>query len=69
MATYKQIQKYIREKHGFIIQTCWIAHVKELCNLNPRTAPNRHAADIRTKPCPENKIDIIKNAFKYFGML
>ena len=69
MATYKQIQEYIKEKHGFIPQTCWIAHVKELCNLNLRTAPNRQTTSNRVKPCPENKIGIIKDAFKHFGMI
>lgn len=29
MATYKQIQEYIKQKHGYIPKSCWIAHMKE----------------------------------------
>jgi len=35
MATYKEVQEYIKKKYGFIVKTCWIAHVKEMCGLNP----------------------------------
>lgn len=30
MATYKEVQTYIREKHGCTVKTCRIAHAKEL---------------------------------------
>jgi hypothetical protein len=38
MATYEQIQDYVRKKYGFIPKTCWIAHVKEMCGLQMRKA-------------------------------
>jgi len=31
MATYNQIQEWIKEKYGFTVKTCWIAHAKEIC--------------------------------------
>ena len=37
MASYKEIN----EKYGISIETCWIAHVKEICGLNVSQAPNR----------------------------
>jgi hypothetical protein len=39
MATYKDIQKYVKQRFGFEPKTCWIAHVKELNGLPTRSAP------------------------------
>ena len=36
MATYEEIQDYIKQKYGFTPKTCWIAHVKEICGLPVR---------------------------------
>lgn len=69
MATYKEIQRYIRQKYGFTVKTCWIAHVKEMCNLEPRVASNRFSLKVRQYPCPQEKVDAIKNAFISFGMI
>ncbi|MCK4635237.1 MAG: hypothetical protein KAT32_00045 [Candidatus Moranbacteria bacterium] len=69
MATYKQIQEYIKKKYEFTVKTCWIAHVKEMHGLSLRTAPNRINPNNRTNPCPDNKIDSIKDAFHYFKMI
>ena len=48
---------------------CWIAHVKEMEGLNPRKAPNRKDPDIRKVPCPENKVESIRDALKHFGVI
>jgi len=69
MATYQQIQKWIKENYGFSVKTCWIAHVKEICGLPVRKAPNRINKNKRVDPCPKSKIEYIKEAFKYFGMI
>ena len=53
MATYKDIQNYIKEKYGRTVKTCWIAHMKELYGLNPAIAQNRLSENARTNPCPE----------------
>lgn len=34
MATYKEIQKYVKDIHGFVPKTCWIAHMKEVCGID-----------------------------------
>ena len=60
MATYKEIQEYIRNEKGYMAQTCWIAHTKSLCGIQTRNAPNRIS---------ENKIEDIKEAFRHFGMI
>jgi len=33
MATYQQIQDWVRKHYGFTVKTYWIAHVKEMCGL------------------------------------
>jgi len=68
MATYEQIQEWVKINEGFSVKTCWIAHMKELCGLNPRRSPRR-LGEKRTNPCPENKKPAIKKAFRHFGMI
>ena len=67
MATYKQIQGRIRQKHGWVAQTCWIAHCKELKGLPLGQTHNRTGA--REKPCPVDKRPAIYEAFRHFGMI
>jgi hypothetical protein len=67
MATYHQIQKYVRQKNGFMPKTCWIAHVKEVCCLLARRAHNRKGPK-RAQPCPPDRVDAIKDALRHFGM-
>ena len=69
MATYAQIQEHIRTQYGFVAQTCWIAHVKEMCGLQLRVSHNRHDPSKREKPCPPDKVEPIKAAFRHFGMI
>ncbi|MBI4301732.1 MAG: hypothetical protein HY664_03915 [Chloroflexi bacterium] len=69
MATYMQIQGWVKINFGYTVKTCWIAHVKEICGLEPRIAPNRLDETERVNPCPYDKIDPIKRAFRYFGTI
>ena len=69
MATYKQIQFWVKKTYEFTVKTCWIAHVKEICGLKPRRAWNRHPGKKRKNPCPKDKIEPIRRAFKYFRMI
>ncbi|MGH4121713.1 MAG: hypothetical protein ACREV6_02050 [Clostridium sp.] len=69
MATYKQIQKYVKETHGFIPKTCWIAHMKEVLGLESKVAFNRINIDKRTNPRPEDKQKYIGEAFRHFNMV
>jgi hypothetical protein len=68
MATYKQIQGWVKQKYGFIPKTCWIAHVKHMSGLPMRKAPNRQGAE-RVEPCPPEKVEPILTAFRHFGMI
>ena len=69
MATYKEIQTYVRENHSITIKTCWIADMKEKCGLPKKIAPNRISKDSKVYPCPVDKEEIIKEAFKHFEMI
>lgn len=69
MATYAEIQSYVKKKYGYTVKTCWIAHVKELNGLPVRQAPNRYSPYKRLHPCPSSKRDAIEDAMKHLGML
>ena len=69
MATYKQIQDYVKKTHGYSVKSCWIANMKEIYGLAPRKAVNRKNENIRICPCPVEKQQFIKEAFKYFEMI
>ena len=62
-ATDQEIQKWISRQHGFVPESAWIAHCKELFGLAaPGTSPNEN-------PCPPEKVLVIKQAFRHFGLL
>jgi len=69
MATYKEIQEYVKVKHGFTVKTCWIAHMKEICGVPVKMSSRRYDPNVRQKPCPEAKKVVIKEAFQHFGMI
>lgn len=62
-ATDQEIQKWISRQHGFVPQSAWIAHCKELFGLAaPGMSPNEN-------PCPLEKVAVIKQAFRHFALL
>lgn len=70
MATYREIQAWVKKEYGLPIKTCWIAHCLELKGLEPKRASNRKGeGDERENPCPENKRDPIFSAFQHFDMI
>jgi hypothetical protein len=68
MATYKQIQAWVKQQYGFIPKTCWIAHVKHMSGLLMRKAPNRQGVE-RVEPCPPGRVESIRAALRHFGMI
>lgn len=69
MATYKDIQSYIKLNYDCTVKTCWSAHMKSICGLPVRQAYNRKDPEKRVFLCPDSKKDIIKAAFKHFNMI
>jgi hypothetical protein len=62
-ATDQEIQKWISRQHGFVPETAWIAHCKELFGLAAS------GTALKENPCPPEKIAAIKQAFRRFGLL
>ncbi|MCL2224868.1 MAG: hypothetical protein FWB96_07875 [Defluviitaleaceae bacterium] len=69
MATYKDIQAYIKERHGYLARGTWIAHMKEICGLNPARAINRRSCAKRINPCPPHRQNDIRQAFIHFKLI
>jgi hypothetical protein len=69
MATYKDIQAYIRKINGFTVKTCWIADVRAGYGLTTRVAPNRIDPSKPVYPCPPEKRSPIEGALRHFGMI
>lgn len=68
MATYREIQEWTYNKFNYVPETCWSADVKEQCGMPVRRAWNR-LSDERKVPCPDDKVNDIKAAFRHFGMI
>ena len=69
IATYTQIQAYIKEHYGYTAKSCWIAHMKEECGLQPKISPRRYSKEKRVHPCPTTKQADLLETFKYFKMI
>lgn len=69
MASYAELIKWTKAKHGFSPKTCWIAHVKADSGLPMRAAPNRRDQNRREQPCPPNRRPAIMDALKHFKMI
>jgi len=69
VATYAQIQEYVKKVDGFTPKTCWIADIKNDYGLTKHVAPNRVSLSERKYSCPADKRDAIVSAFKHFNMI
>ncbi len=68
MATYAEIQEYVRARCGRTVKTCWIAHVKELTGLPVKRSHKRMPGSPRKHPCPNWARPIIQGAMQHFRM-
>ena len=68
--TYKMIKEYIEAKYGFKVHTAYIAEVKRNLGLPMYDAPKavEELKQPRKHPTPE-KVEAIKDALKYFGVI
>ena len=68
MATYEDIQTFVRRRWGFTVASCSIAHVKALNGLAVRRAPNRIGRGrYRANPCPSEHKPAIERALRHFA--
>ena len=63
MATYSQIQEFVKSKYNINVKVSWIVDVKEMNGLSVEKNIYRDSS------CPDNKIIIIEKALKYFEIL
>jgi len=62
----RAIQEWIWSHYGFIANSAWIAHCKELNGL-PVNARQRDKK--RRNPCPASRRAAIEEAFREFGLM
>jgi len=68
MATYCEITEWVKKNLNCRgVKSCYIADVKERCHILSRQAWNRQ--NPRKNPCPDDKVEPIKCAFKHFKMI
>lgn len=62
-ATDQEIKKWVLRYHGFVPESAWIHHCKELFGVPGASwlTPEN--------PCPLDKVPILKQAFREFGLL
>lgn len=65
MSKTKALQDHVRGTHGRVMQTCWIAHVKEMNGL----PVNSRRIGERQKPCPSRYRPVIEHAMRELGWL
>ncbi len=61
----KALQDRVRATRGRVMQTCWIAHVKELNGLPVKS----RRVGARKKPCPPEYRPVIEQAMRELGWL
>ena len=69
MATYRDIQRDVKAKSGFVPKTCWIAHVLSDHGLTRHAAPNRQDQTKRIHPCPPEKRPAIEASLRHLKVL
>lgn len=64
------IQEYVEKKYGFKVHTAYIAEVKRSLGVPMYDVPNavKELKQSRKHP-PKEKVEAIKVALKYFGMI
>jgi len=67
MVSNNDIREYAKEKYGFLPKNGHIAHAKEKFGLNVNQAHNREGD--RKWPCPEGRLNDLKEIFEHFGLL
>ena len=69
-ATYQKIKEYVKNKYGVNVHTRYIAEVKRMCGIDMGENYNKSKKDEPdVKHCPQEKVEYIKEALKYFRVL
>ena len=69
-ATYQKIKDYVKDKYGVNVHTSYIAQVKRMCGLDMGENYNKSKKENpEVKQCPQEKVEYIKDALRYFGVI
>ena len=67
-ATYPKIKEYVKNKYGVNVHTSYIAQVKRMCGLDMGENYNKSKKENpEVKQCPQEKVEYIKDALRYFN--
>lgn len=69
-ATYQKIKDYVKDKYGVNVHTSYIAQVKRMCGLDMGENYNKSKKENpEVKQCPQEKVEYIKDALRYFKLI
>ena len=69
-ATYSKIKEYVKEKYGVNVHTSYIAQVKRMCGMDMGENYNKSKkGNPEVKQCPQEKVEYIKDALRYFKLI
>ncbi|MDY2910764.1 MAG: methyltransferase domain-containing protein, partial [Agathobacter sp.] len=69
-ATYSKIKEYVKDKYGVNVHTSYIAQVKRMCGLDMGENYNKSKkGNPEVKQCPQEKVEYIKDALRYFKLI
>ena len=69
-ATYSKIKEYVKEKYGVNVHTSYIAQVKRMCGLDMGENYNKSKKENpQVKQCPQENVEYIKDALRYFKLI
>ena len=68
-ATYQEIKAYVKEKYGLNVHTKYIAEVKRMCGLEMRENYNKSKKNPEVKQYPQEKVEYIKDALRYYKLI
>ena len=69
-ATYSKIKEYVKDKYGVNVHTSYIAQVKRMCGLDMGENYNKSKKENpEVKQCPQEKVEYIKDALRYFQLI
>ena len=68
--TYQKIKEYVKNKYGVNVHTSYIAQVKRMCGLDMGENYNKSKKENpEVAQCPPEKVEYIKDALRYFGLV
>ena len=69
-ATYSKIKEYVKEKYGVNVHTSYIAQVKRMCGLDMGENYNKSKKENpQVKQCPQENVEYIEDALRYFKLI